>query len=117
MKKKVIILLLAILICSDLIQSQTNYRLTNEQNAWLLKANRHEKNGWIYLHIEGTARERGFQHGYLLAKEIKEALRVMSEVWHYQTALDWQWLVRKGGKMFTDKVDAENIEEIDGIVE
>jgi hypothetical protein len=117
MKKNLIILLLSIFICSTIVRSQTNYQLTNEQKSWLSKADSYEKNGWIYLHIEGTPEERGFQHGYLLAKEIKEALRVISVVWHYQTALDWQWLVQKGGKMFTPKIDAENMEEIDGIVE
>jgi hypothetical protein len=32
------------------------------------------------LHIEGKPRERGFQYGYLMAKEIAEELRV-SRVW------------------------------------
>jgi hypothetical protein len=115
--KKVILLLLAVFVYSALVRSQTVNQLTSEQKAWLTKANRHEKNGWIYLHIEGTPEERGFQHGYLLAKEIKEALLEMSEVWHYETALDWQWLVQKGSKMFNSKIDSENMEEIDGIVE
>jgi hypothetical protein len=117
MKKKVIILLFAVFLFPVLMHSQAGYQLTGEQKAWLTKANRHEKNGWIYLHIEGTPEERGFQHGYLLAKEIKEALLEMSEVWHYETALDWQWLVQKGSKMFNSKIDSENMEEIDGIVE
>jgi hypothetical protein len=115
--KKIILLLLAVYICSALVRSQTVNQLTSEQKAWLTKANRHEKNGWIYLHIEGTPEERGFQHGYLLSKEIKEALIEMSEVWHYETALDWQWLVQKSSKMFNSKIDSENMEEIDGIVE
>ena len=117
MKKKVIILLLSVFICSTLVRSQTNYHLTNEQKTWLLKANTHENNGWIYLHIEGAPKGRGFQHGYLLAKEIKESIRVLSEVWQYQSALEWQWLVQKAGNMFTPKVDIENITEINGIVE
>lgn len=117
MQKKVIIFLLSVFICSIKVHSQTDNLLNNEQKTWLAKANRHEKNGWIYLHIEGSPKERGFQHGYLMAKEIKESLRVLSEVWHYQTALDWQWLVQKSGKIFTPKVDVENLEEIDGIVE
>ena len=117
MKKKIIIMLLAVFICSVDILSQTNYQLTNEQKTWLSKANRHEKNGWIYLHIEGSPKERGFQHGYLLAKEIKESIRVLSEVWQYQSALEWQWLVQKAGIMFTPKVDSENIMEMQGIVE
>ncbi len=117
MRKIAIILLLSVLTGNILVNSQVNSQLSNEQKSWLSKANRHEKNGWIYLHIEGTPEERGFQHGFLLAKEIKEALREMSEVWHYETALDWQWLIQKGGKMFSPKVDAENLDEIDGIVE
>ncbi len=117
MKKKVIILFLSVLIFSTLVQSQTGNQLTNEQKAWLVKANRNEKNGWIYLHIEGTPEERGFQHGYLLAKEIKESIRVLNEVWQYHTALEWEWLIQKSGNLFTPKVDNENITEIDGIVE
>jgi hypothetical protein len=117
MKRIVVIFLISVFTGNILIHGQANNQLSNDQKAWLLKANRHEKNGWIYLHIEGTPEERGFQHGYLLSKEIKEALREMSEVWHYQTALDWQWLVQKGGRMFTPKTDAENLEEIDGMVE
>ena len=117
MKKQIITLLLAVFVASGLLMSQTTKNLTNEQNNWLSKANRHEKNGWVYLHIEGKPAERGFQHGYLLAKEIKEALRQMSAVWHYQTALDWQWLVDRSAKMFNSRIDAENMEEMEGIVE
>ena len=117
MKRIVVIFLISVFTGNILVHGQANNQLSNDQKAWMLKANRHEKNGWIYIHIEGTPEERGFQHGYLLAKEIKEALREMSEVWHYQTALDWQWLVQKGGRMFTPKTDAENMEEIDGMVE
>jgi hypothetical protein len=114
---KVIILLATILLSSILLQGQTLTPLTTEQNNWLSKANRHEKDGWIYLHIEGKPEERGFQHGYLLAKEIKEALRQMNEVWHYQTAMDWQWLVDRSAKMFNSKIDNENMAEMEGIVE
>lgn len=117
MNMKILILILSFFFCPTLVYSQTKKQLTDEQKTWLSKANRHEKNGWIYLHIEGAPKERGFQHGYLLAKEIKESLRVLGEVWHYQTAMDWQWLVDQSAKMFTPKVDSENLEEIDGMVE
>jgi Phospholipase B len=117
MKKHSIILLVAILVFNFSVKGQTKDQLTSEQKAWLSKANRHEKNGWIYLHIQGKPEERGFQHGYLLAKEIKEALWEMSEVWHYQTALDWQWLIQKSALMFNPKVDSENMEEMQGIAD
>jgi hypothetical protein len=117
MKKKVIILLVSVFICSTLIRSQTNDQLTNEQKTWLSKANRHEKNGWIYLHIEGNPEERGFQHGYLLSKEIKESIRILSEVWKYQTVMKWSWFVDRGHDILTTKTDPENLAEIDGMVE
>jgi hypothetical protein len=117
MNKKLVILLLSFFVFSTIVNSQTGNQLTKEQKAWLSKANRHEKEGWIYLHIEGSPEERGFQHGYLLAGEIKESIRVLSEAWHYQSALEWQWLVQKAGNMLTPKVDQENMAEIVGIAE
>src|SRR5450759_1118691 len=117
MKKRVIILLLIVSAFNSSYLSLSGQQLTNDQKIWFSKVNRHEKNGWIYLHIEGSPEERGFQHGYLLAKEIKDALFETSTVWHYQTALDWQWMVQKSDKMFTQGIDAENLQEIDGIVE
>src|SRR5712664_2723914 len=69
--------------------------ITAEQQAWLRRANRHEKHGWIYLHIEGAPRERGFQHGYLLAPEIAESVRVIRALWEYGSAMEWPWFVEK----------------------
>jgi len=114
--KKTIIFILSVCLSTTWVHSQTNNQLTNEQKTWLSKANRHEKNGWIYLHIEGTPEERGFQHGYLLASEIKESLRILAAQWHYNSAMDWKWLVQKSAVMFTPKIDAENRKEIEGIV-
>jgi len=117
MKKKVIILLLSVSIWSTMVRSQTNDQLTNEQKTWISKANRHEKNGWIYLHIEGAPKECGFQHGYLLSKEIKESIRILSEIWKYQTAMKWSWFVDRAHDILTPKTDPENLAEIDGMVE
>jgi hypothetical protein len=117
MKKKAILLFLAVVIYSSMARSQAKDQLSNEQKEWISKADRHEKNGWIYLHIEGKPEERGFQHGYLLAKEIKEAIVATGRVWQYETALDWQWMVQKSAEIFNSKIDAENMEEMEGIVE
>lgn len=72
MKIKASLLLLSVLIYSPVVICQAKNQLTDEQKSWISKADRHEKDGWIYLHIEGKPEERGFQHGYLLAKEIKD---------------------------------------------
>jgi hypothetical protein len=39
---------------------------------------RPELNGWIFVHLEGTPSEIGFQHGYLLAPEIEDAQKVIA---------------------------------------
>src|SRR6202789_2455512 len=36
-----------------------------------------DQNGWIFVHLEGTPSEIGFQHGYLLAPEIEDAQKVI----------------------------------------
>jgi len=60
--------------------------LTQVQQSWLGKANRHEKAGWVYVHIEGTPQERGFQHGYLLAREIAQGIKATRTDWEYESA-------------------------------
>jgi hypothetical protein len=83
----------------------------------LARAERHDRAGWIYLHIEGPPRVRGFQHGYLLSKEIEETLRVRREVWHHDTGTEWSYLVKRAAEVFLPRVDPEDREEIEGIVE
>jgi len=38
---------------------------------------RYEKNGWVFLSIKGTAKERGYAHGLLVAKELTENFRIL----------------------------------------
>ena len=97
--------------------AQSAAPLTEQQKVWLKPAERHDKQGWVYLHIEGQPHERGFQHGYLLAKEIAEAIRITRCEWEHDTAMDWPWLVAKVKTLFVPKIDAENLAEIDGIAE
>ena len=90
--------------------------LTVGQQSWLGKTSRHEKNGWIYLHIEGSPEERGFQHGFLMAGEIKEGIMALRKSWEFQTAMPWSWIIQKGNEILTPKTDPENLAEIDGIL-
>ena len=36
------------------------------------------KGGWTYVNLSGTPEEIGFQHGYLLAREIEDNVQVYS---------------------------------------
>jgi hypothetical protein len=88
-------------------------RLTNS----LAKAKRYEKNGWTFLHVEGDARELGFQHGYLLAKEIQDGIRVTRAGWEYTSAMDWTWLAGRAHELLDGKLDPEIAAELDGMAE
>ena len=114
--KKTLFILLPILLLQNYLTGQTDQALNNSQKDWLSKSYKFEKKGWTYLHIEGSPEERGFQHGFLMANEIKEVIRILNVKWTHQTALEWGWYVKKAGEVLTPKVDPENLAEIDGIV-
>ncbi len=81
-------------------------------------AYRYPAAGWIYLHIEGKPYERGYQHGYLMAREIPEYLarcafvlggKSDEETWnHYRTAAN---------ALFLRGFDREILEEMRGIAD
>jgi hypothetical protein len=98
-------------------QSAGGQTLTETQRAWLSRAGRHEKGGWIDLHVEGAPRERGFQHGFLMAGEIGQGIRATRVNWEYQSGMEWDWLVGKAASLFRAKIDAENLAEMNGIAE
>ncbi len=97
--------------------SQPAAKLTAEQRQWISRASRYEREGWISLRIEGTPREMGFQHGYLMAKEIDASLHATRKTWEYTSGMDWAWLVQHGNDMFLSRIDTSLLTELDGIVE
>jgi hypothetical protein len=112
-------LLGAALFCLSAIcgRAEAHPALTPEQQAWLSSAKRFERAGWIYLHTEGGASQRGFQQGYLLAKEIADGLRVTRLEWEHQSAMEWPWLAARAAELFAGRIDAENLAELEGIAE
>jgi phospholipase B-like protein len=103
------------LLCVSPVWGASHPSLSADQESCVAKGKRFERAGWIYLHTEGEPRDRGFQHGYLLAKEIGEALRVTRIEWERESAMDWPWLVERAAAMFVPRIDAENLAELDGI--
>ena len=72
--------------------------------------------GWIYLHIEGKPYERGYQHGYLMAREIPEYLeRCAAELG--TNAAGWSGLRTQAGALFLRGFDREILEEMRGIAD
>src|SRR5947209_2644255 len=101
-------------LCSEAVAAPIS---KDQTQLCLSKAKRFERHGWIYLHIEGEARDRGFQHGYLLAAEIADGLRVTRASWEQETAMAWPWLVERAAAMFKPRIDAEDLAELEGIAD
>ena len=79
-------------------------------------AYRFERDGWIYVHLEGSPERIGFQHGYLLADEIADFLRVIKPYLEKSTKRDWSFYRQAAEKMLWPGIDPEYQREIDGIV-
>ncbi len=79
-------------------------------------AYRFERGGWIYVHLEGPPAQLGYQHGYLLAAEIEDLLRVTKPFLLKSSKKDWGFYRDASETMLWPKIDAEFQQELDGIV-
>lgn len=79
-------------------------------------AYRFERNGWIFVHLEGAPDRMGFQHGALLAPEIADLLRVVKPLLQETTKRDWAFYRDAAERILWPKVDSEYQAELDGIV-
>ncbi len=79
-------------------------------------AARREQQGWIQVRLQGPPETLGFQHGYLLAKEIDDAVKTLAGLAKGNTQRDWAFFREAAGRMFGPKLGAEYQAEIRGIV-
>ena len=87
-------------------------------DARLRKAYRRpEKNGWIYVRLEGSPREIGYQHGSLLQPEIEDAQRVIAVSLTHDSKVGYSWFRDASEKVLLPRVESEYREELDGIAE
>jgi hypothetical protein len=85
--------------------------------AALAKAYRFDRGGWIYVHLEGSAHDIGYQHGYLLAPEIADAFAVVKLEMTHDTGRDWEFFRRTARQVLWPKIDPEYQAELQGIVD
>ncbi len=69
---------------------------------------------WIYVHLQGTPSEMGFQHGYLLAPEIADAFKTV-KLTNLRTKKSSEFFRQAAREMLWPKVDAEYQAELEGI--
>ena len=76
-----------------------------------------ERNGWIQVHLEGSPSEIGFQHGFLLATEIEDSVKVVSAEFAHDEQRDWAFFRAAARDIFWPHVEAEYRAELTGIAE
>ena len=80
----------------------------------------YELNGWKYISIRGTARERGYAHGYLAAKEMKEIQAMLRFNVFHETGVTWEYYIDACKHDFNQKIFdmfPEIYEEMQGLTE
>jgi Phospholipase B len=87
-----------------------------EPSPLLQHSYRFERNGWIYVHLEGSPEQLGYQHGHLLAREIDDLLRVLKPWLQRTTKKEWSFYREAAEKILWPAIDREFQTELDGIV-
>jgi hypothetical protein len=90
---------------------------TKPDPARLKPAYRFERNHWIYVHLEGSPADIGYQHGYLLAHEIEDGLKTVRAVDTHRTKRDWNFYRNAAQNVLWKHIDAEYQQELRGIVD
>lgn len=108
---------LFVLILSAGCSVRSSLAVETTGNGKLDGSSRFERNGWVYVHLEGAPERIGYQHGYQLSAEIDDMLRVVKPFLQETTKRDWNFYRDAGEKLLWPTIDEEYQREIDGIVE
>jgi len=110
-KRAVFLALLA--LCAGLFWSSCK----KGEDSRLENSFREDKNGWIFVHLQGAPRTIGFQHGWHLAPEIDDALQMFAYFLENSTKKNWAFYREAAERLFWPKLDQEYKDEIEGIAE
>jgi len=89
----------------------------DETDPRLKGAYRFEDGGWIYVHLAGTPEQVGFQHGYLLAAEVADALRAVRLDSVHRTQRQWTFFRDTASTILWPHIDTEYQKELTAISE
>ena len=102
--------LLALLLLSSLA-------FASPQTDSLKKSYRFERDQWIYIHLEGSPSEVGYQHGYLLAPEIADAFNAVRYEDTHRTKRDWDFFRKTAREVLWPHIDPEYQQELQGVTD
>ena len=76
-----------------------------------------ERGGWVYVHLEGTPTQIGYQHGVLLAPEIADALNAYRISATHNTKRPWSFFRETSRNVLWPHIEQEYREELQGIAD
>ena len=85
------------------------------KDARLAGAYKFQRGGWTYVHLQGTPAQIGFQHGYLLAPQIADALHVYRVEDEHSTHRNWAFYRNAAKTIFWPHIQPEYQAELKGI--
>lgn len=110
-------LLLTLLILVSGCTSRRDTTAKEPDSPRLAKSRREDRNGWVFVHLEGSPRDIGYQRGWHLAAETDDLLAALSFYLEKSSNRPWSFFREAAERMFWPKLDAELREEIEGTVE
>jgi hypothetical protein len=108
----------SLFVCSVTVTDLAAPARDNQSDPRLAKAfRRPELNGWIFVHLEGTPSEIGFQHGYLLAPEIEDTHNVIVVGLTHDSRKPYSFFRTAAEKLLWPRVEPQYRDELKGIAE
>ena len=121
LKARYVLLLVFCVLISTSLWAQTQTGASGapaaSKDPRLASAYRFEQGGWVYVHLQGTPAQIGYQHGYLLALEIGDAFHAIQLNDTHRTHRNWEFFRKTAREVLWPKIDAEYQEELRGIAD
>ena len=112
------IFLLALVGLGTLVSASNFLPQNSAHDSRLKKAFRRPvRNGWTFVHLEGSPSEIGFQNGYLLAPEILDLKGAVELEAVHDYKKDWNFFRAAARNMMCPHIETEYREELEGIAE
>jgi len=106
----------ALLVATALVTAFTA-SATAAPDARLQNAYKFNEGGWTYVHLQGAPEQIGFQHGYLLAREIEDNVLVYQVEAPQHAKHQWSFFRDSAQNVLWPHLDAEYRKELTGIAE
>ncbi len=107
----------ALLVAASFVTAFAASAAAAAPDARLQNSYKFNEGGWTYVHLEGTPEQVGFQHGYLLAREIEDNVLVYRVEAPQHTKHEWSFFRDAAKNVLWPHLDAEYQKELNGIAE